>query len=218
VQVPVRSTSGEVLRQIEISDKVFAVPVNEAVAHQALLRQLANARQGTASAKTRSEVSGSSKKLYAQKHTGRARPGSIKSPLRRGGGVIFPPKPRDYRQSMPKKMRQLAIRTVLSSKVADNELIIVEGFKFVAPKTKEMAGILAALGVESTALIATNERDDNLVKSAHNLPGVATIPASLLNVANVMSHRHLLMTVDAVRKAEELWGEKSPEGDGSAQV
>ena len=218
MQVPVRSTSGEVLRQIEISDKVFGVPVNEAVAHQALLRQLANARQGTASAKTRGEVAGSSKKLYAQKHTGRARSGSIKSPLRRGGGVIFPPKPRDYRQAMPKKMRQLAIRTVLSSKVADNELIIVDGFKFSAPKTKEMVGILAALGVESSALIATNERDDNLVKSAHNIQGLATTPASLLNVANIMAHKNLLMTVDAVRKAEELWGEKSPEGDDSAQV
>jgi large subunit ribosomal protein L4 len=218
VQVPVRSTSGEVLRQIEISDKVFGVPVNEAVAHQALLRQLANGRQGTASAKTRGEVSGSTKKLYAQKHTGRARPGSIKSPLRRGGGVIFPPKPRSYHQAMPKKMRRLAIRTVLSSKVADNELIIVDGLKFSAPKTKEMVGILAALGVQSTALIATNEKDDNLVKSARNVPGVATIPASLLNVANIMSHKNLLMTVDAVRRAEELWGETSPEGDSSAQL
>jgi large subunit ribosomal protein L4 len=218
VQVPVRSTSGEVLRQIEISDKVFGVPVNEAVAHQALLRQLANGRQGTASAKTRGEVSGSTKKLYAQKHTGRARSGSIKSPLRRGGGVIFPPKPRSYHQAMPKKMRRLAIRTVLSSKVADNELIIVDVLKFSAPKTKEMVGILAALGVQSTALIATNEKDDNLVKSARNVPGVATIPASLLNVANIMSHKNLLMTVDAVRRAEELWGETTPEGDSSAQL
>lgn len=119
---------------------------------------------------------------------------------------------------MPKKMRRLAIRTVLSSKVADNELIIVDALKFSAPKTKEMVGILAALGVESTALIATNEKDDNLVKSARNVPGVATIPASLLNVANIMSHKNLLMTVDAVRRAEELWGETSPEGDSSAQL
>jgi large subunit ribosomal protein L4 len=119
---------------------------------------------------------------------------------------------------MPKKMRRLAIRTVLSSKVADNELIIVDGLKFSAPKTKEMVSILAALGVESTALIATNEKDDNLVKSARNVPGVATIPASLLNVANIMSHKNLLMTVDAVRRAEELWGETSPEGDSSAQL
>ena len=218
MQVPVRSTAGETIRQIEISDYVFGVAPNKAVAHQALLAQLANARQGTASAKTRSEVAGSTKKLYAQKHTGRARPGSIKSPLRRGGGIIFPPKPRDYHQALPKKMRRLALRTVLSSKVADNELIIVDGFSFAGPKTKEMAGILSALGVESTALIATREPDGQLIKSARNIPGVTTIPANLLNVAVIMSHKNLLMTVDAVRRAEELWGESTSEGDNSAPV
>ncbi len=218
MQVPVRSTAGEIIRQIEISDYVFGVAPNKAVAHQALLAQLANGRQGTASAKTRSEVAGSSKKLYAQKHTGRARPGSIKSPLRRGGGIIFPPKPRDYHQALPKKMRRLALRTVLSSKVADNELIIVDGFAFAEPKTKEMAGILSALGVESTALIAIREPDGQLIKSARNIPGVTTIPANLLNVAVIMSHKNLLMTVDAVRRAEELWGESTSEGDNSAPV
>jgi large subunit ribosomal protein L4 len=218
VQVPVRNTSGETVRQIEISDHVFGVPANQVVAHQALLRQLANERQGTASAKTRGEVAGSTKKLYAQKHTGRARPGSIKSPLRRGGGVIFPPKPRDYHQALPKKMRRLALRTVLSSKVAENELIVVEAFELEQPKTKEMAGILSALGVESTALIATTEPNENLLKSARNIPGVATTPANLLNVVDIMSHKKLLMTVDAVRRAEELWGEAGSEGDSSASV
>ena len=202
MQVPVRSTSGEVLRQIEISDAVFGVPVNKTVTHQALLRQLANQRQGTASAKTRGEVAGSTKKLYAQKHTGRARPGSMKSPLRRGGGVIFPPKPRDYHQDMPKRMRRLAIRSVLSSKVAESELIVVDGFELSEPKTKAMAAILGVLGVASTALIATTERNDNLVKSARNLIGVATISASLLNVVDVLSHKNLVMTEGAVRRVK----------------
>ncbi len=218
MQVPVRNTSGETVKQIEISDYVFGVPANEAVAHQALLNQLANKRQGTASAKTRGEVAGSTKKLYAQKHTGRARPGSIKSPLRKGGGIIFPPKPRDYSQSLPKKMRRLALRTVLSSKVAENELIVLDAIQFEAPKTKEMAGILSALGVESSALIAINEPNENLQKSARNIPGLTTIPASLLNVADILSHKNLLMTVDAVRRAEQLWGEATSEGDSSASV
>jgi large subunit ribosomal protein L4 len=218
MQVPVRSISGEIVRQIEVSDYVFGMSPNEAVAHQALLRQLANERQGTASAKTRGEVSGSTKKLYAQKHTGRARPGSIKSPLRRGGGIIFPPIPRDYRQAMPKKMHRLALRSVLSSKVAENELIVLDDIKMDAPKTKGMADMLKALGVESTALIALDRTDENVIKSARNLPGVMTIPAGLLNVADMMSHRTLLMTVDAVRRAEVLWGESTSKGDDSASV
>jgi len=216
VQVPVRNTSGEVLRQIEISDHIFGMVANNSVAHQALLRQLANARQGTASAKTRGEVSGSTKKLYAQKHTGRARAGNIKSPLRRGGGIIFPPKPRDYHQALPKKMRRVALRSVLSGKVRDNELIIVDSLSFAEPRTREMAGILTTLGVESSALIATKQPDQNLVKSARNLPGIATIPADLLNVADVLSHKTLLMTEEAVRRAEELWGEGAPKGEENA--
>lgn len=218
MQVPVRSTEGDIVRQIEISDYVFGVAPNQSVAHQALLRQLANERQGTSSAKTRSEVAGSSKKLYGQKHTGRARSGNMKSPLRRGGGVIFPPKPRDYHQSMPKKMRRLALRSVLSSKVAEQELIIVESMEFAEPKTKQMAGVLNALGAASSTLIATKQPEQNMVKSARNLPGVMTIPANLLNVADVMSHKNLLMTVDAVRLAEQLWGESTTQGDDSASV
>ncbi len=213
MQVPVRNKTGQTIREIEISDYVFGISPNEAVAHQALLRQLANARHGTASAKTRGEVAGSTKKLYAQKHTGRARAGSIKSPLRKGGGIIFPPKPRDYHQAIPKRMRRLALRSVLSSKVSGNEFIVLESFDLAEPKTKEMASILAALGVESSALIATPEPDQNVIKSARNLPGVSTIPANLLNVEDVMSHKVLVMTVDAVRKAEMLWGKDSSQGE-----
>lgn len=206
MEVPVYSLTGEVVKHIEISDRVFAVPFNQAVVHQALVRQQANARQGTANTKTRSEVSGSTRKLFRQKGTGRARAGSIRSPLRRGGGIIFGPKPRSYRQAMPKKMRQLALRCVLSAKAGDRELKVLEQLKLEAPRTKEMVRILAALGVDSSALIVTGEPEDNVVKSSRNLARIKTIPASLLNVVDILSYKMLLMTEAAVRKAEQLWG------------
>ena len=218
MQVPVYSLDGEVIKHIEISDRVFAVPFNQAVVHQAMVRQQANARQGTASTKTRGEVSGSTRKLYRQKHTGFARAGSRRSPLRRGGGIVFGPKPRSYRQAMPKKMRQLALRCVLSAKARDKELVVVEQLKFDEPGTKEMAQILAALGVDSSALIVTREAEANVVKSARNLPGIKTMPASLLNVVDILSCRTLLMTEAAVRKAEELWEEKVSQGGSNASL
>ena len=218
MQVPVYSLDGEVIKHIEISDRVFAVPFNQAVVHQAVVRQQANARQGTASTKTRSEVSGSTKKLFRQKHTGFARAGSRRSPLRRGGGIVFGPKPRSYRQAMPKKMRQLALRCVLSAKAEAKELMVVEQLKFDEPRTKEMAQILAALGADSSALIVTMEPEANVAKSARNLPGIKTMPASLLNVVDILSCRTLLMTEAAVRKAEELWGEKVSQGGDDASL
>ena len=207
MQVPVYSLAGEVVKHIEISDEVFAVPFNQAVVHQAMVRQRANARQGTASTKTRSEVSGSTRKMFRQKHTGLARAGSRRSPLRRGGGVAFGPKPRSYRQAMPKKMRRLALRCVLSAKAGDGELKVVEQMTLPEPKTKQMVQILAALGVDSSALVVTSEPEDNVVKSARNLAGIKTIPANLLNVVDILSYKMLLMTEAAVRKAEQLWGQ-----------
>ena len=207
MQVPVYSLTGEVVEHIEISDQVFAVPFNEGVIHQAMVRQRANARQGTASTKTRSEVSGSSGKMFRQKGTGYARAGSRRSPLRRGGGITFGPHPRSYRQAMPKKMRQLALRCVLSTKVRDEELMILEKLELEEPKTKKMVQILAALRVDSSALVVTSEPEGNVVKSARNLKGIKTLPANLLNVLDILSHKMLLMTVTAVRKAEQLWGE-----------
>lgn len=209
MQVPVYSMAGEVVKHIDISDDVFALPVNEAVVHQAVVRQLANARQGTASTKTRSEVAGSKQKLFRQKHTGRARAGSIRSPLRRGGGVTFGPKPRSYRQAMPKKMRRLALRCVLSAKAGGKELMVLDELRLEEPKTKEMVKILAALGIEDSALIATGEPMENVVKSARNLPRVKTIPANLLNVVDITSHKMLLLTEAAVRQVEQLWGKES---------
>jgi large subunit ribosomal protein L4 len=206
VEVPVYSLSGEVVKHIEISDEVFAVPFNQAVVHQAVVRQQANARQGTASTKTRGEVSGSGKKLYRQKHTGMARAGDRRSPTRRGGGITFGPRPRSYRQEMPKKMRRLALRCALSAKARDEELMVLEQLKLDQPKTKEVETFLAALGVSSLALIVTDEPEENVVKSAHNLVWIKTMPANMLNVVDILSYKRLLMTEAAVRKVEQLWG------------
>jgi large subunit ribosomal protein L4 len=205
MQVPVHNISGEVVEHIEIMEDVFGVAPNEAVVHQALVRQLANARQGTASTKVRSQVSGGGRKPFRQKGTGRARQGSIRSPLMRGGGVVFGPHPRSYRQAMPKKMRRLALRCVLSAKVAGGAMVVVEGLAFDQPKTKEMVRILEALGVSSSVLIVTAEADTNVYKSARNLERVNTMPAGLLSVGDLLSHRALMITVAAVRRVEEVW-------------
>lgn len=216
MQVPVYNLDGEVVNHIEISDKVFAVPFNEAVVHQAMVRQRANARQGTASTKTRSEVSGSTAKLFRQKHTGLARAGSRRSPLRRGGGITFGPKPRSYRQAMPKKMRRLALKCVLSAKARDGELVVLEQLKIDESRTKEMARILTAVGVGSSALITTSE--PNVVKSARNLTGIKTMPANLLNVVDLLSCRMLVMPVAGVRTVEQLWGNSLSQEENSASL
>ena len=210
MQVPVYNLAGEVVGHTEISDGVFAVPFNEAVVHQVMVRQRANARQGTASTKTRAEVAGSSRKLFRQKHTGMARAGSRRSALRRGGGIVFGPKPRDYSQAIPKKMRRLALKCVLSAKARDGELMVLEQLRLDEPKTRLMAQVLTALGVaDSSALIVNSEPEDNVIKSARNLLGIKMMPANLLNVVDILSHKMLLMTVSAVRRAEQLWGVSS---------
>jgi large subunit ribosomal protein L4 len=218
MQVPVYNLAGEVVRQIEISDLVFAVPFHEAVVHQVMLGLRANARQGTHSTKTRSEVAGSTRKMYRQKGTGYARAGSKKSPLRRGGGITFGPHPRDYRQEIPRKMRRLALRCVLSAKAGDGELKILESWNFEEPKTKRMVAVLSALGVNSSALIITPEPEANVIKSARNLPDIKTMPVSVLNVLDILSHKMLLMTEAAVRRAEKLWGNGIAQGGDNASV
>lgn len=205
MQVPVHNISGEVVDHIELSEEVFGVPPNQAVVHQAVVRQLANARLGTASTKTRAQVSGGGRKPFRQKGTGRARRGSSRAPLYRGGGVAFGPHPRSYHQAMPKKMRRLALRCVLSAKVAEGEIIVVDELALNGPRTKDMASILAALGVASSALIVTAEPDPNVYKSARNLERIKALPAALLNVVDLSSHRILMITVAAVRRVEEIW-------------
>lgn len=218
MEVPVYNKNGEATGNIEISDYVFGVEFNSSVVHQAVIRQQANARQGTASTKTRSEIAGSTRKLYRQKGTGNARAGSIKSGTRRGGGTMFGPKPRSYRQSMPKKARRLALRCVLSNKVNEQEFVVVDELAMVQPSTKEMAGILKAIGIDSTALIVTAQADENIVKSARNIPGMNITPANLLNVVDILNRKKLLMTVEAVRKAEEIWGDDPSEGGSDASL
>jgi len=207
VQISVYNNAGQEITKIEVADSVFGVKPNEALVHQALVRQLANSRQGTADTKTRREVSGSSRKLYRQKHTGMARAGNRRSPLRRGGGIIFGPHPRSYRQAMPKKMRRLAIRNILSAKVAGEELKVIDSFGLEEPKTKQMAQILQALGIGSSALLVTADIDTTVVKSARNIATMKTLPANMLNIVDIMSYDILLMTVDAVRRVESMFGE-----------
>lgn len=208
MQVPVYNVNGEAVDRIELREDIFGIPFNEAVVHQALVRQLANRRAGTADTKTRSEVSGSGRKLYRQKHTGLARRGSRRSPLLRGGGVVFGPHPRSYNQAMPKKMRRLALKCVLSAKVKEAELRVVDRLEFEQPRTRTMVDFLSALGVDSSALIATAEVEPNLVKSARNLPGIKTLPVALLNVADLLSYKMLVLTSGAVVKIEQLWGQR----------
>jgi len=204
--VPVYSLNGEVVEQIELSQAIFALPFNEAVVHQAMVRQLANGRQGNASTKTRGEVSGSTRKLYPQKHTGRARRGDIKSPLLRGGGVVFGPKPRTYRQSMPKKMRKLALKCLLSDKVREGNIRLVQELDFKGPKTKDMINVLSSLGIDSSTLILTAQSTPNVVKSAANLPEVKVLPSALINVLDLLSYKMLVATVPAIRNIEQIWG------------
>jgi len=206
MQVPVYGLTGELVDQMEVNEDIFGLPFNEAVVHQAVVRQLANRRQGTASTKTRSEVSGSTRKLYPQKHTGRARRGDIKSPLLRGGGVVFGPKPRSYRQLMPKKMRRLALKCLLSAKFREGDIKLIQGLDFKEPRTKDMINVLSSLGVDSSALILTAESTPNVVKSAANLTSVKVLPSSLINVLDLVSYKMLIATVPAIRNIEQIWG------------
>ena len=209
MQLDVFNSKGETTGKITVSDDIFAIPVNEAVVHQALVRQLANKRLGTASTKTRSDVKVSSRKLYAQKHTGRARKGSADSPVLVGGAVTFGPQPRSYRQDMPKKMRRLAIKSCLSDKASSGLLKVVDKFDVDKPNTKYVENILISLGIATTVLIATTDDDVKLIVSARNLPGVRTVPARLINTADLLSYKTVIMSKEAIKVIEELWGSKA---------
>jgi len=206
VQVPVYNLNGEVVDQIELSPAVFNIPFNETVVHQAMVGQLANKRHGTVSTKTRGDVKGSTRKLYRQKHTGRARRGDVKSPLLRGGGVVFGPKPRTYRQAMPRKMRKLALKCLLSDKIREGNIRLLQELDFEEPKTKSMINVLSSLGIDSSTLILTARSMPNVVKSAANLPEVKVIPSDLINVLDLLSYETLIATVPAIRNIEQIWG------------
>ncbi|MCY7570097.1 50S ribosomal protein L4 [Bacillus safensis] len=193
------STNGE----IELNASVFGIEPNESVVFDAILMQRASLRQGTHKVKTRSEVRGGGRKPWRQKGTGRARQGSIRSPQWRGGGIVFGPTPRSYSYKLPKKVRRLAIKSVLSSKVIDNNIIVLEDLTLDAVKTKEFAGILKGLSVEKKALIVTAGANETVALSARNIPGVTVVEANGINVLDVVNHDKLLITKAAVEKVEE---------------
>ncbi len=205
MQVNVKNVTGEAATTLEISDHLFKAPINTAVVHQAMVCQLANARQGTHDTKTRGEVAGSTRKLFPQKHTGRARRGDIRSPLLKGGGIVFGPHPRDYRQSLNKKMRTLALRGALSAKVQDEKLYIIDQLSLGSHKTKEMVGLLKGLGVPGRTLLVDSVVSENLALGARNIPGVKVIALDSLNLIDLLNYEYLVMTVDAVKKAESIW-------------
>lgn len=193
------------VRDVELPEALFGVPFNAALVHQALVMYQLNRRQGTASTKVRSEVAGGGRKPWRQKHTGRARHGSIRSPIWRGGGVTFGPKPRSFRRDMPKRMRNLALRCVLSQKARDLQVVLIDSFQGLEGRTKNMAQILQRLDVGGSALIVTREPERNVVLSAHNLPKVWTLPVNQLNAQELLKRQTLVITLDAVLRAQELW-------------
>ena len=206
MKLDVRNMSGTVVDSVEVLDDVFDAPMNAALLHQVMVGQLANKRQGTAKVKTRSEVAGGGAKPRPQKYTGRARQGSIRSPQWRGGGVVFGPTPRSYRQRTPKRMKRQAIKIVLSDKAREQQLVVVDEFQLADGKTKQLVQALNALEVDSSVLLVGAEMDQTIVRAARNIPGVRTLPVEQLNVVDVLNAKRIVMTVDAVRRAEELWG------------
>lgn len=203
-KVAVYNMQGSQVGEIELNDAVFGVPFNEAAVHNAVVMLLANRRAGTHSTKTRAEVSGGGRKPWRQKGTGRARAGSIRSPLWRKGGIVFGPKPRSYRYSLPKKARRLALKSVLSAKVAEGNIIVLDSLHFDQPKTKSMVNVLKALNVDNKALVVTAGKDENVIKSSRNIPGISPVEAARVNVYNVLNHEKMVITKDAVAKVEEV--------------
>jgi len=196
---------GKNVSTIELADSIFAIEPNTAVMHQMVVSYLANQRQGTQSALTRSEVSGGGKKPWRQKGTGRARQGSTRAPQWTHGGVVFAPKPRSYSFSVNKKVKRLAMKSALSSKVIDNDLIVVDAITMDEFKTKVMAEMLNAIGVEKKALIVLPEVDKKVIKSAANIPGVKTAQVNELNVYDILNAGKLVIVKDAVSKIEEVY-------------
>ena len=190
---------------IELNDEIFAITPNEYAVHAVVKNYLANQRQGTQSAKTRGEVRGGGRKPFRQKGTGRHRQGSTTDPSQIGGGIVFAPKPRDYRYALPKKLRRLAMKSALSSKVAENEIIVLDELKFEAPKTKEMIKVLENVKAGKKALIVMAEKDEAVVKSAANIPGVRTVLVNTMNVYEIVNHNSFIVTQEAVKKIEEVY-------------
>ena len=203
--VSVYNMEGKEVGTIELNDAVFGVKVNEHLVHMAVVQQLANNRQGTQKAKTRSEVSGGGRKPWRQKGTGHARQGSTRSPQWTGGGVVFAPVPRDYSFKISKKEKRAALKSALSDKVANGKLVVVDALTFDAPKTKEFAKVMANLNVNDKALVVLNDNNENVVLSARNIPAVKTSLTNTINVYDVVNAKTLVLTQDAVKTIEEVY-------------
>lgn len=223
MKLSVHNAAGKEVETIDVDDAVFGIEPNAPVVHQALVATLANKRVGTATTKTRGEVHGSTRKIRRQKGNGTSRQGSIGAPQHRHGGVVFGPHTRSYAKDLPKKMRRLAIRSLLSAKAADGSLRIINDLGVSTPSTKSMRGVLKAMGFERSVLVVTGVADDAVKASVSNLEKVNQIPAAYLNVGDMLAAQGLLMTVEAVRGAEALWGgeragKKRARTDGAAKV
>ncbi len=203
-KVSVYNIEGKVVGDMELNDAVFGVEVNEHLVHLAVVSQLANNRQGTQSAKTRSEVSGGGRKPWRQKGTGHARQGSTRAPQWTGGGVVFAPKPRDYSFKMNKKEKNLALKSALTSRVAEDKIIVLDSIKFEEIKTKNMVAVLDNLKVNK-ALVVLNDNDQNVVLSARNIPNVKTASTNTINVYDILKYDKLIVTKDAVATIEEVY-------------
>ncbi|MBK5246557.1 MAG: 50S ribosomal protein L4 [Peptostreptococcaceae bacterium] len=190
---------------IELKDSIFSIEPNQNAVHAVVKNYLANQRQGTQSAKTRSEVRGGGRKPFRQKGTGRHRQGSTTDPSQIGGGIVFAPKPRDYRYTVPKKLRRLAMLSALSSKVEEKEIIVLDSINFDAPKTKEMIKFLENVKAAKKTLIVMAEKDENVLKSAANIPGVKTVLVSTMNVYEIIHYTSFIVTKEAVNKIEEVY-------------
>jgi large subunit ribosomal protein L4 len=203
--IKVLDMSGAETGTVELADAIFGIEPNEYAVHAVVKNHLANRRQGTQSAKDRGEVRGGGRKPFRQKGTGRSRQGSSTDPSQIGGGVVFAPKPRSYRYTLPKKMRRLAMLSALSSKVKENEMIVLDELKFDEPKTKEMIKVLKNVNAEKKALIVMAGKDENVVKSAANIPGVRTVLVSTMNVYEIINHTNFIVTKEAINKIEEVY-------------
>ena len=204
-KVPIYNMAGEKVSEMELNDHIFGVEINEHAMHQVVKNQLANKRQGTKGTLTRSEVRGGGRKPWRQKGTGRARHGTIRSPLWVGGGIVFAPKSRDFSYTLPKKLKRVAFKSALSSKVANEQIKVVDEFILDAPKTKEMVKILKNLEAEKKALIVLSSNDEAVIRSARNIPGVATTSVNTLNVYDILKYDHFIITKDAVERVEEVY-------------
>ncbi|NCO67135.1 MAG: 50S ribosomal protein L4 [Nitrospirae bacterium CG_4_10_14_0_8_um_filter_41_23] len=206
-EVEVKDKNNNIVGKMNLSDNIFGVHAKEGVVHSAVVNFLANQRQGTHSTKTKGLVSGGGKKPWKQKGTGRARAGSIRSPLWRGGGIVFGPQPRDYSYNLPKKVKRLALMTAFYRKLADGEVVVIDNFAIEKPKTKEMKEILKNLGLTGKSiLIVIPEKDNSVVLSARNIPSVSVIRSADLNTYDVIAHNVLLMTKHAAIRIEDIKG------------